>query len=110
MDRARRGPLADGHPSATAIFNHSLTFPGGERLFIGRCEGPIAARSTGTLAQDVKDSFWRSEATIRASIPAEQHCIDREKYPVAKFEAAHAKRSPSDAPAADAYADRHGLP
>jgi len=91
MDSAREGHWLDGNPVATAIFNAmSLTFPGGERLFMDAVKA-YRGKVDGKLAQDVKD-FIAQEAIHSREHHLLNNMIDREKYPVAEIEAAIAEK------------------
>ncbi len=85
MDAAKSNHWLDGDPVATAVFNAmSLTFPGGERMFMDAVKN-YRGEVSGKLAQDVKD-FITQEA-----IHAREHhllnaLIDRDKYPVHEIE------------------------
>jgi uncharacterized protein len=91
MDSARDGHWLDGNPVATAIFNAmSLTFPGGERMFMDAVKA-YRGEVSGKLAQDVKD-FITQEAIHSREHHLLNDMIDREKYPVAEIEAAIAEK------------------
>ncbi|KCZ50860.1 metal-dependent hydrolase [Hyphomonas pacifica] len=91
MDGANAAHWLDGDPVATAVFNAmSLTFPDGERMFMDAVKA-FRGEVSGKLAQDVKD-FVAQEAIHSREHHLLNNKIDRQKYPVAKIEAAIAER------------------
>jgi|TARA_R110002020_G_scaffold263353_2_gene477823 uncharacterized protein len=87
MSSAGTGHWLDNNPVATAIFNAmSLTFPGGERMFMDAVKA-YRSEVSGKLAEDVKD-FITQEAIHSREHHLLNNMIDRDKYPVAEIEAA----------------------
>ncbi|MCA8902624.1 MAG: metal-dependent hydrolase [Hyphomonas sp.] len=91
MESAKKGYWLDGDPVATAVFNClSLTFPGGERMFMDAVRA-YRSEVSPKLAKDVKD-FIAQEAIHSREHHLLNELIDREKYPVAEVEAEISER------------------